>query len=74
MFSEDATSSDSGYRFLAFARIFSGKIKKGQKLYVLGPKHDPTEAIELVTVLINLYDAYLYVLLMYRLTLHITSL
>ncbi|KAF6021265.1 hypothetical protein EB796_020431 [Bugula neritina] len=44
---EDPTSSDSAYRFLAFARIFSGKIKKGQKLYVLGPKHDPTEAIEL---------------------------
>ena len=27
--------------FLAFARVYSGTLKKGQKLYVLGPKHDP---------------------------------
>ncbi|XP_062606996.1 elongation factor-like GTPase 1 [Saccostrea cucullata] len=27
--------------FVAFARVFSGTIRKGQKLYVLGPKHDP---------------------------------
>ena len=28
---------------LAFARVYSGTIKKGQHLYVLGPKHDPRE-------------------------------
>lgn len=28
--------------FIAFARVFSGKINKGDKLYVLGPKHDPS--------------------------------
>lgn len=28
---------------LAFARVYSGSIKKGQQLYVLGPKHDPRE-------------------------------
>lgn len=27
--------------FVAFARIFSGTLKKGSKIYVLGPKHDP---------------------------------
>ena len=27
----------------AFARVYSGTIKKGQQLYVLGPKHDPRE-------------------------------
>lgn len=27
--------------FIAFARVFSGKLKEGQSLYVLGPKHDP---------------------------------
>ena len=27
--------------FVAFARIFSGKLKRGAKLYVLGPKYDP---------------------------------
>ncbi|KAL0870582.1 hypothetical protein ABMA27_005545 [Loxostege sticticalis] len=26
--------------FIAFARVFSGKVKKGDKVYVLGPKHD----------------------------------
>lgn len=28
--------------FIAFARVFSGKIKRGDKLFVLGPRHDPT--------------------------------
>ena len=28
---------------LAFARVYSGTIKKGQQLYVLSPKHDPRE-------------------------------
>jgi ribosome assembly protein 1 len=27
--------------FIAFARIFSGTVRKGMKLYVLGPKYDP---------------------------------
>ncbi|XP_032514217.2 elongation factor-like GTPase 1 isoform X3 [Danaus plexippus] len=31
--------------FIAFARIFSGRIKKGDKLYVLGPKHDPSQVL-----------------------------
>ena len=43
-------SEGDNYRFLAFARIYSGKIKRGQKLYVLGPKHNPAEAIEQVGV------------------------
>lgn len=28
--------------FIAFARIFSGKIQRGDKIYVLGPRHDPS--------------------------------
>ncbi|XP_047532275.1 elongation factor-like GTPase 1 isoform X1 [Vanessa atalanta] len=31
--------------FIAFARIFSGKVRKGDKLYVLGPKHDPSQVL-----------------------------
>ena len=27
--------------FIAFARVFSGTLRKGQELYVLGPKYDP---------------------------------
>lgn len=29
--------------FVAFARVFSGTLKKGQELFLLGPKHNPTE-------------------------------
>lgn len=29
--------------FIAFARVFSGSLKKGDKLYVLGPRHDPSK-------------------------------
>ncbi|KAK3601070.1 hypothetical protein CHS0354_029297 [Potamilus streckersoni] len=32
--------------FIAFARVFSGTVRKGQKLYVLGPRHDPLKALE----------------------------
>ncbi|XP_047505794.1 elongation factor-like GTPase 1 [Pieris napi] len=31
--------------FIAFARIFSGKVKKGDKVYVLGPKHNPSKIL-----------------------------
>nr|CAB3241359.1 elongation factor Tu GTP-binding domain-containing protein 1 [Phallusia mammillata] len=31
--------------FVAFARVFSGTLKAGQELYVLGPKHDPSAAL-----------------------------
>ncbi|XP_038222104.1 elongation factor-like GTPase 1 [Zerene cesonia] len=33
--------------FIAFARIFSGKVRKGDKVYVLGPKHDPSQALSI---------------------------
>ncbi|XP_041031165.1 elongation factor-like GTPase 1 isoform X2 [Carcharodon carcharias] len=31
--------------FIAFARVYSGTIRKGQKLFVIGPKYDPSEAL-----------------------------
>lgn len=33
---------DESIVFVAFARVFSGTIKKGNKLFVLGPRHDPS--------------------------------
>ena len=27
--------------FLAFARVFSGRLRRGQKIFVLSPRHDP---------------------------------
>ena len=32
--------------FIAFARVFSGTVKKDAKLYVLGPKYDPAHRSE----------------------------
>uniref|UniRef100_A0A7N6BYP4 Elongation factor-like 1 n=1 Tax=Anabas testudineus TaxID=64144 RepID=A0A7N6BYP4_ANATE len=29
--------------FIAFARIYSGMVRRGQKVFVLGPKYDPTQ-------------------------------
>ncbi|XP_060115780.1 elongation factor-like GTPase 1 [Heteronotia binoei] len=37
--------AESKEAFVAFARVFSGVAKKGQKLFVLGPKYDPAEAL-----------------------------
>ncbi|XP_054473537.1 elongation factor-like GTPase 1 [Anoplopoma fimbria] len=31
--------------FIAFARVFSGVAKKGQKVFVLGPKYDPAQGL-----------------------------
>jgi ribosome assembly protein 1 len=45
--------------FIAFARVFSGTIKRGQELYVLGPKHEPQSALEKVqtghTIILTLH-------------------
>ncbi|XP_042144764.1 elongation factor-like GTPase 1 [Ixodes scapularis] len=32
--------------FVAFARVFSGTLRKGQQVYVLGPRHDPARFLE----------------------------
>ncbi|XP_046678882.1 LOW QUALITY PROTEIN: elongation factor-like GTPase 1 [Homalodisca vitripennis] len=32
--------------FIAFARVFSGRLRKGTSVYVLGPKHDPAVALQ----------------------------
>lgn len=33
--------------FIAFARIFSGRLRRGDKVYVLSPKHDPSKLINM---------------------------
>ena len=42
---------ESDFVFVAFARVFSGTVRKGQKLYVLGPKHDPSLMLKKVRVI-----------------------
>lgn len=34
--------------FIAFARVYSGMVKKGQKVFVLGPKYDPAQGLSLL--------------------------
>lgn len=43
---------ESDFVFVAFARVFSGIVRKEQKLYVLGPKHDPSQVLKKVRVYI----------------------
>ncbi|RVE74974.1 hypothetical protein OJAV_G00027200 [Oryzias javanicus] len=35
--------------FIAFARVYSGKVKKGQRVFVLGPKYDPAHGLQLLS-------------------------
>ena len=35
--------------FIAFARVYSRTVKKGQRVFVLGPKYDPTRGLSLVS-------------------------
>ncbi|KAK7076905.1 Elongation factor-like GTPase 1 [Halocaridina rubra] len=34
--------------FVAFARVYSGVLKPGQKVYILGPKHDPGKIVNML--------------------------
>ncbi|PKU45492.1 elongation factor tu gtp-binding domain-containing protein 1 [Limosa lapponica baueri] len=37
--------ADNKESFIAFARVFSGVARRGQKIFVLGPKYDPAESL-----------------------------
>lgn len=39
---EESTDPENDTVFIAFARVFSGRLQAGDKLYVLGPRHDPS--------------------------------
>uniref|UniRef100_H2YCF6 Ribosome assembly protein 1 n=1 Tax=Ciona savignyi TaxID=51511 RepID=H2YCF6_CIOSA len=39
--------NEKNEQFIAFARVFSGTLKVGQTLFVLGPKYDPTSILDL---------------------------
>ena len=45
--SRDENEEEEEEVFIAFARVFSGSLKKGMKLYVLGPKYDPAKGLNL---------------------------
>ncbi|XP_050429115.1 elongation factor-like GTPase 1 isoform X2 [Adelges cooleyi] len=39
----EKTDSENDIMFIAFGRTYSGTIRTGQEMYVLGPKHDPSK-------------------------------
>lgn len=39
----ELVQNENDIMFIAFGRIYSGTIRRGQKVYVLGPKHDPSK-------------------------------
>ncbi|KFM68647.1 Elongation factor Tu GTP-binding domain-containing protein 1, partial [Stegodyphus mimosarum] len=41
----DTNDASCDTAFVAFARIYSGILRKNQQLYVLGPKHDPAKIL-----------------------------
>ncbi|KAK2588807.1 hypothetical protein KPH14_001682 [Odynerus spinipes] len=43
---ESSTDDESSTPLIAFARIYSGTLKVGSEVYVLGPKHNPATALE----------------------------
>ncbi|XP_044734864.1 elongation factor-like GTPase 1 [Chrysoperla carnea] len=44
--SPELVKDDDEDAFVAFARVFSGVLRKGIELYVLGPKHNPADALK----------------------------
>lgn len=44
--SEEAPKPEENATFIAFARVYSGTLKKGAKIYALTPKHDPSSIVE----------------------------
>ncbi|XP_054627881.1 elongation factor-like GTPase 1 [Dunckerocampus dactyliophorus] len=34
--------------FIAFARVYSGVVKKGQRIFILGPKYDPAQGLAML--------------------------
>lgn len=45
-YEEDIIEDKSDTALVAFARVYSGTIKIGDEVFVLGPKHNPTIALE----------------------------
>ena len=52
--SEDTKELEPEEVFIAFARVFSGTVRRGQEMLVLGPKHNPLIALEQVCALFTL--------------------
>lgn len=45
--------------FVAFARVYSSAVKKGQRVFVLGPKYDPARGLSLVSPKLSITHKYM---------------
>jgi len=45
---KEPTQNENDVMFIAFGRMYSGTIRRGQEIYVLGPKHDPSKITDSV--------------------------
>uniref|UniRef100_A0AAY4BD72 Elongation factor-like 1 n=1 Tax=Denticeps clupeoides TaxID=299321 RepID=A0AAY4BD72_9TELE len=41
-------TEESKEHFVAFARVYSGVVRRGTKVFVLGPKYDPAQALKML--------------------------
>ncbi|XP_057695945.1 elongation factor-like GTPase 1 isoform X2 [Corythoichthys intestinalis] len=44
---EDKTG-EQNETFIAFARVYSGVVRKGQRIFILGPKYDPAQGLTML--------------------------
>ncbi|XP_061740318.1 elongation factor-like GTPase 1 [Nerophis ophidion] len=41
-------AEEKSQTFIAFARVYSGVVKKGQRIFILGPKYDPAQGLTML--------------------------
>ncbi|XP_077567818.1 elongation factor-like GTPase 1 isoform X3 [Stigmatopora nigra] len=54
---KDAKSDAQNETFIAFGRVYSGVVKKGQRIFILGPKYDPVQGLSMLPEPCNASDS-----------------
>lgn len=57
--SKTAQEEEQKEIFIAFARVYSRTVRKGQRVFVLGPKYDPTRSLSLVSPKLSFIPKYM---------------
>lgn len=57
--SDSAQEEEQKEIFIAFARLYSRTVRKGQRVFVLGPKYDPTRSLSLVSPKLSFIPKYM---------------
>lgn len=57
----ESLQNENDIKFIAFGRIYSGTIRRGQDVYVLGPKYDPSKTIDKVCYVEYINLKYFYI-------------